>query len=53
MVYITQISSEANFLDIWRTWHFSVAVGVLLLTPIMIMLKDNYKSLKFYKYNEI
>ena len=51
MVYITQINSEADFLDIWRTWHFSVAVGILLLTPIMLMLKDNYKSLKFYKYN--
>jgi hypothetical protein len=23
-VYITQISEDANFLEIWRTWHFLV-----------------------------
>jgi signal transduction histidine kinase len=50
-VYITQISEDANFLEVWRTWHFSVAVGILLLTPIMIMLNDHYKSLKAFKYN--
>lgn len=51
IVYSTQIDANTTFFEFWRLWYFGDAVGILLLTPIMVILKENYKSLKEYDFN--
>jgi diguanylate cyclase (GGDEF)-like protein len=50
-VYYTQIGTDATFFEFWRVWYFGDAIGVLLLTPLMVILKENYRSLKNYDLN--
>lgn len=50
-VYYTQIGTETTFFDFWRIWYFGDAVGILILTPLMVILKENYIYLKNYKFN--
>ncbi len=51
LVYSTQIDFEAEFLELWRIWYFGDAVGILLITPFVIILRENYKSLKANIFN--
>ncbi|MCK9492213.1 MAG: diguanylate cyclase [Sulfurimonas sp.] len=51
LIYYTQIGSDASFIEFWRIWYFGDAVGILLLTPIMVIFKENYKSLKSYEFD--
>jgi integral membrane sensor domain MASE1 len=51
IVYYTQIDSSTTLFEFWRVWYFGDAIGVLLLTPIFIILKENYKSLKNYLFS--
>ncbi|MDZ7818393.1 MAG: diguanylate cyclase [Aliarcobacter sp.] len=50
-VYSTQIDQNTTFFEFWRLWYFGDAVGILLLTPIMVILKENYNSLKEYNFD--
>lgn len=49
-VYLTQIGTDATFFEFWRIWYFGDALGILLLTPLMVLFKENYKSLKNYDF---
>ena len=51
LVYSTRIDEHTTFFEFWRLWYFGDAVGILLLTPIMVILKENYESLKKYDFN--
>jgi len=51
LVYYTQIGTDASFIEFWRIWYFGDSIGILLLTPIMVIFKENYKSLKSYKFD--
>nr|WP_158301039.1 diguanylate cyclase [Sulfurimonas denitrificans] len=51
IVYHTQIDTQTTFFEFWRIWFFGDSIGILLLTPIMVLLKENYKSLKNYDFN--
>lgn len=50
-VYYFNISANTSLLEYWRLWFFGNAIGILLLTPIIVMLIENYKSLKNYDFN--
>lgn len=51
LVYYTQISVDTSLVEFWRIWYFGDAVGILLLTPLAVLLIENYKSLKNYDFN--
>lgn len=51
IVYYTQISTEISLFEFWRLWFFGNAVGILVLTPLTVMLIENYKSLKNYDFS--
>lgn len=51
IVYYTQISVDLSLLEFWRLWFFGNAVGILVLTPLTVMLIENYKILKDYEYS--
>lgn len=40
LVYKTQIESTTNFLQFWKIWFFGDALGILLLTPILVILSQ-------------
>ncbi|KAB7889443.1 sensor domain-containing diguanylate cyclase [Poseidonibacter ostreae] len=50
-VYSTQIVENSTFFEFWRIWYFGDAVGILLLTPILVMTYENYKTFKNYSLN--
>ena len=37
LVYHTQIESQNNFIAFWRIWFFGDALGILLLTPLIVL----------------
>lgn len=39
-VYVTQIESQNDFLAFWRIWMFGDALGILLLTPLLVTLYE-------------
>lgn len=51
LVYSTRIDEHSTFFEFWRLWYFGDAVGILLLTPIIVILKENYESLKKFDFN--
>lgn len=51
IVYYTQIDAKTTFFEFWRIWFFGDSIGILLLTPIIVLLKGNYKLLKNYDFN--
>ncbi|MBP9490969.1 MAG: sensor domain-containing diguanylate cyclase [Aliarcobacter sp.] len=48
LVYVTQIQSQANFLEFWRVWFFGDSLGLLLLVPLIVLTSQN-KSFYFKK----
>lgn len=45
LVYHTQIESQTNFFAFWRIWLFGDALGILLMTPLLISWYDMKKEI--------
>lgn len=49
LVYKTQIETTINFLQFWKIWFFGDALGILLLTPVILIISQKKSS--FFKPN--
>ena len=50
-VYTTQIIENSTFFEFWRIWYFGNSVGILLLTPIIVITYEKFDLLKEYFLN--
>lgn len=51
IVYTTQIVENSTFFEFWRIWYFGNSVGILLLTPIIVITYKKFDLLKEYFLN--
>ena len=50
-VYTTQVVENSTFFEFWRIWYFGNSVGILLLTPIIVITYKKFDLLKEYFLN--
>ncbi len=50
-VYTTQVVENSTFFEFWRIWYFGNSVGILLLTPIIVITYEKFDLLKEYFLN--
>ncbi len=51
IVYYTQIDINTSLVEFWRLWFFGNAIGILLLTPLIVLFIEKEKTLKIYDFN--
>lgn len=51
IVYYTQIDINTSLIEFWRLWFFGNAIGILLLTPLIVLFIEKEKTLKIYDFN--
>ena len=51
IVYTTQIVENSTFFEFWRIWYFGNSVGILLLTPIIVITYQKIDLSKEYFLN--
>jgi diguanylate cyclase (GGDEF)-like protein len=49
-VYHTQIEPQANFIAFWRIWFFGDSLGILFLTPLILLWFEHQKKFLFTQH---